>query len=298
MLCMRTSLLLFLTIISVTLLNFRTASVPDFESGIIYSRSYFPDHPINTILKRMDFKSNNINGQYQHLRDSLKMNFRSEGDPMYTAAIFLMPVYTELHHTKSFSQVRQQTLGYYLEANLDRQSMEGNLYLAPQATNIEENIFVDFGLDNLHKLWEKPEIDEEEYTIRKEPGTARISGFNCSKMIYDFTGTSRKPVLHTKLISTIPWKITIWHTTELPSAVNVQLPYRFKVDGAVMKMEVAFEKKGSKKMVWEVTSVQPKEINIPELRVERNVLRSKFESDPQKPMNDLILFMGKTLESM
>src|SRR5687768_7797886 len=257
---MRSFLLLLVSILSITLLHFRTPSlIPDLESGIIYSRSYFPDHPINTILKRMDFKSRDINVQYQHLRDSLRMNFRSEGDPMYTAAIFLMPVYTELHYTKSFSKVRQQTLGYYLEANLNRQLNAGNLYLAPQASNIDDSIVVDFGLDNLNKLWEKQEIDEEEYTIRKERGTERIAGFNCSKMSYHFTGTSRKPVLHTKLISPTPWKITIWYTGELPSDVNVQLPYRFNVDSAVMKMEVAFEKSGSKKMIWEVTHVQPKE---------------------------------------
>ena len=292
------SYLIFLLIILITFLQFRKPFIQDLDSGIIYSRTYFPDHPINSILKRMDFKTKNINLQYQHLRDSLRMNFRSEGDPMYTAALFLMPVYTELHYTKNISQVKQQSLGYYLEANLDRRLNTGNLYMSPQSSDIDDSIVVDFGLDNLNTLWEKQEIDEEEYTIRKERGTERIAGYNCSKMSYHFTGTSRKPVLHTKLISTTPWKITVWYTRDLLPDVNVQLPYRFKLDSAILKMDVAFDQKGSKKMIWEVTRVQPKKLMTRELKAERNLLHRKYDSDLQKPKSDMILFMGKTLESM
>jgi hypothetical protein len=269
---------------------------PEFTEGVVYARTLFPDHPVNNVLKRMDFSSDDVYAQYRHLRDSLSLQPNNLPDPMYMSAIFLMPVYSKTAFGDGKLLSRQYALGYHMEALVDSKADSGKLYIDCQSGC--EKVNVDFGLAHLNEVWEKHEIDEAEYAVARDKQTNMITGYPCTKVTYSFSGTTHKPALHTRLISKIPWKVTVWQTKSLSSSLNVQLPYRIKTDAAILKMEVEFEKDHTKKMIWEVTRIQPRQLTPEDFNENDNISYDHFENDKLKVQSQLIMLMGQSLQNM
>jgi hypothetical protein len=275
--------------------NYRNAP-PEFTEGVVYARTLFPDHPVNDILKRINFSSDDAYAQYRHLRDSLALDPANLADPMYMAAIFLSPVYSKTTFGDGKLLTRQYALGYRLEALLNTKTDTGRIYLDCQCH--DQKINIDFGMAHLNNVWEKHEIDETEYAVVRDKQTTMIAGYPCSKITYTFSGTTHKPALSTRLVSKIPWKAIVWQTNGLRPSLNIQLPYRIATAGAVLKMEVEFDKDHTKKMVWEVTDIRSRKVTPEDLNENDNITYDHYENDKQKVLSDIIMMMGKSLQKM
>jgi hypothetical protein len=269
---------------------------PPFTDGVIYSRTLFPDHPINKVLQRMDFTAGQTDNQFRSLCDSLGIVPRNLDDPMYMGFIFLLPVYSETYFEKEQAYSRQFSLGYLMEATLKKSVDSGTLYIGRHAG--PENIKLDFKLPSMDKVWEKYQIDSDEYAVAGSKETKKIAGYTCTKTTYSFNGTSRQPPMYTKLVAKIPWSITTWSTNDLDPEVNVQLPFKIKNSKAILRMDVEFEKDHSKKMIWEVTRIQPKQLKPEDLNQNDNSTYIHYEDDPQKAVMDIMTVIGATLGGM
>jgi len=262
--------------------------------GIIYSKTSFPVHPIQPLLKRIDFDSGNIPAQYSRLKDSFNLDPAGLEDPMFMSAIFLSPVEGKLTFDKDRILIETQALSYRL-VNLVANDT-GKFMLRPFNTN-SENIEVVYDAPSIKKIWEKYEIDETEFTIQKTSQTDIIATYPCKKMIFNFKGTSRQ-TLPTRLIGNIPWKVTVWYNEAFPPSINTQLPFYFNFTHGILKTQVEFDKAGRNKMIFEVTEVVPKDVNDDDFKITPFVLPLKYPAQAEKITNDLMSIMANSLQDM
>ena len=134
---------------------------------------------------------------------------------------------------------------------------------------MKERGTINFPLSELRKVWEKDDVGEYEgeYAVKNFTETTVIAGYPCKKVTYLFSGTSQGPVAHSKIITTIPWKVTVWYSDELNPVINVQHPLFIKLNKAILKTEVDFDKEGKKRMVYEITKIEPRKIEEDELKL-------------------------------
>lgn len=235
--------------------------------GIVYSQTSFPGHPINSLLKQIDFNKGEIDRQYKSLRQRISDDPAVVNDPMYLMALVLMPVSakTIFSPQKTFTQI--QALGYEWQTIIDDKEGKARLFL--QSHNMNERGTINFNPSELGKIWEKEEIGEYEgeYNEKTSAETAIIAGYPTKKITYVFSGTSQGPAASSKMVSTIPWKITLWYSDVLDPRINIQNPFYYKLNKAVLKTEVEFDKEGKKKMLYEVIKIEPKKVKEEEFRI-------------------------------
>lgn len=224
--------------------------------GIVYSRTSFPGHPFDRLLKQIDFNKGSIDEQYKAIRDSIKNEEQVVSDPMYMLALALSPVVAKTYYAPQRSLSYVFAVGYELATLLDHSQGNGKMLL--QTHDLQHRGTINFNKADLPKLWEKEEVDkyEGEYAVQKSAETSVIAGYRCNKMTYVFSGTSQGPVAHSKVVTTIPWKIVIWYTDDLDAGINIQNPFYFNLNKAILKVETDFDKAGKKKMVYEVTRIE------------------------------------------
>lgn len=273
---------------------FKSDGPVPFTEGIIYSKASFPEHPIQPVLKRIDFNSDNIPVQYSRLKDSINLDPAGLEDPMFMSAIFLSPVYGKLSFDKDRFLIETQSLSYRL-VNLVANDT-GRLMIRP-FNSTSENIEVVYDAASMNKVWEKYEIDETEFTIQKTAETDIIATYPCKKMIFNFKGTSRQ-VLPTRLIGNIPWKVTVWYNEAFPPSINTQLPFYFNLTHGILKTQVEFDKAGKNKMIFEVTKVIPKDINDDDFKIAPFVLPLIYPAQAEKITTGLMSIMVNALQGM
>jgi hypothetical protein len=78
----------------------------------------------------------------------------------------------------------------------------------------------------------------------------------------------------------------------------VHLPYSVKSDKAILKMEVYLDKEQKNKMMWEVVSIQPKQLTEEDFNVTFPGSLMHYPADEQKAISEIMGIMGKTLQSM
>lgn len=255
-----------------------TNNQPAAFEGIVYSKTSFPGHPYDALLKQIDFTKGSVGEQFDALKHPLndEMAKAAADDPqagveqMYRMALVLMPVRTTTMLTAQKSLTQMTALGYEWQVLIDEKENSGRMLL--QSHNGKEKGTINFPVSEINKLLEKEEVGEYEgeYIAKNSPETIKIAGYPTKKITYVFSGTSQGPVAHSKIVTTIPWKITIWYSDVLDPRISVQNPFYFKLKKAVLKTEVEFDKEGKKKMLYEVTGIESrkvdeKEFNVPEL---------------------------------
>lgn len=264
-------------------------------NGVVYAKTSFPGHPIDPILKRIDFESGGINSQYSRIRDSIGLNSQTVEDPMYMAGIFLMPAYSVLTVSDNEMISTQYSSGYVMEARLNKQS--DTAWVLLQAHDAGSPVFADMKVGDVDKVWERFEVDPEEYSVKTLPGTVMIAGYKCDKTVYVFKGTTRKPALSTRVISRIPWKLTLY-SAPLDPSLNLQAPYRIHSSKAFLRMDVELDQAGKNKMIWEVTRIEkqiPESIRFYTIDGSPNM---HYPQDQQEIGSGIILHMGTALQTM
>lgn len=264
---MRALVAILLSTIALCVNGQGNTSSPKFTEGIIYSKASFPGHPVEEILKRIDFNKGGIDNQYKALRETIANAPEVKDDQMYLMALALMPVFSKTFVTPETSLTQLLALGYEWHALFNHREGKGRIFL--QTHDLTERGTINFPLPELRKIWEKDDVGEYEgeYSVKNSTETVMVAGFSCKKMTYIFSGTSRGPVVHSKIISTIPWKVTVWYSDELNPVINVQHPLYIKLNKAILKTEVEFDIEGKKKMVYEVTKIEPRKIEEEELKL-------------------------------
>lgn len=102
----------------------KTAS-KTFTEGVIYSRTSFPGHPVEGIIKQIDFNKGDIGDQYKSLRGTIADAPEVKNDQMYMMALALMPVFSKTFITPQKSLTQMVALGYEWQALLDYQEGKG-----------------------------------------------------------------------------------------------------------------------------------------------------------------------------
>ena len=230
--------------------------------------------------------------QYRSIRDSLRLREALKSDEMYLMAIALMPVNSTTYISPKKTLTHIKSLGYEWQALLDRESGNGRIFV--QSHDLTEVSTINFRLPEVRNVWEKEDIGEYEgeYRIKKSDETARIAGVPCKKITYLFSGTSQGPVHHSKVVTTIPWKVVVWYSDVVDSIINVQHPFYIKLDKAILKTEVEFDKEGKKKMVYEVTKLVRKKISDEEMKIGQGGVVINHEPGRPEAIAQLIMVMG------
>ena len=265
-----------------------------FTGGIIYSKVSFPAHPIQPVLKSIDFNSDNIPVQYSRLKDSVNLDPVGLEDPMFMSAIFLSPVSGKSTFDKDRFLIETQSLSYRLVNLVENDT--GKFMISPFNGN-SENIEVVYDATSIKKIWEKYEINETEFTIQKTGETDVVADYPCKKMIFNFNGTSRQ-TLPTRLIGNIPWKVTVWYSEAFPPSINTQLPFYFNLPHGILKTQVEFDKAGKNKMVFEVTKVVPKDVNDDDFKITPFILPLNYPAQATKITTGLMSIMANALQDM
>jgi hypothetical protein len=265
-----------------------------FTEGIIYSKATFPLHPIQPVLRRIDFNGDNISSQYIRLKDSLKLDPAGFEDPMFMSVIFLSPVSMKSTFEKNNSLIESQSLSYQL---VNRIVSDSGQFMIRPFNNNSEKIEVVYQPASIKKIWEKYEINESEFTIQDIPGTDVIAGYVCKKMSFNFNGTSSQ-VLPSRLIGNIPWKVTVWYSELFPPSINVQQPFYFNLPHGVLKTQAEFDKAGKNKIIYEVTRVVPKDVSNDYFKITPFVLPLKYPAQTEKITTGLMSIMANALQDM
>jgi len=236
------------------------AEKPVFREGIVHARTSFPDHPIERLLSQINFNEGNIDKQYKQIRDSIRDEEQVASDPMYMIALVLAPVFSKTYYSSERSLTYAFAVGYEMATLVDNKQGNGKMLL--QTHDLQHRATINFNKNDLPKLWEKEEVGkyEGEYSVQKSSETKVIAGYHCKKMTYVFSGTSQGPVAHSKVVTTIPWKIVIWYTDDLDAGINIQNPFYFNLNKAILIVEAEFDKEGRKKMIYEVTRLEPSKL--------------------------------------
>jgi hypothetical protein len=249
---------------------------PKVTEGIVYSRTSFPDHPLNDSLRKLDFESGDFLKQHNVIQDLKKhqQSYKSQNeqeikDAFFVSGIIVTPAYSKMYFTPSKTLVKTDALGYHQQLLVDTKEQTGRLIIADNGKDNEGTI--NFNMSDLLEVWQKYQINAEQYTIQKSTETAVVAGYTCKKVTYTFSGTSRGLPVSNYIINLQPEKVTAWVTDDLPASLNIMHPHYFELSQAVLKYEVELDRNKKNKMLIEVTRLEPRKIDDDELEVKKTV---------------------------
>lgn len=236
-----------------------------FTEGIVYSKASFPGHPVNEAFKKVDFESgdftdlNNVIEELKKYQKSIQgMQEQDIKDTYFASAITFLPVYSKMYFTPSKALIESYALGFRQQTLISNTEHSGKMVLNDREK--ENSVTITFKTDDLKEVWQKYQVNAEQYSIQKTNETTMIAGYPCKKMIYTFGGTSRGLPVTNYVINTEPKKVTIWYSDDLPPAINSMHNLYFELDKAVLKYEVEFDKNQKNKMLVEVTGLTPQKL--------------------------------------
>jgi GLPGLI family protein len=249
---------------------------PAFNEGVIHSKTSFPGHTSDEAYKKVDFESGDFNDQHNIIKDlkkhqqSLKQTNEQEiKDAFFASAITLLPAYSKMHFTPNNIKVETYALGYRQQTLFNKTEKVGKMVLQDKERN--NPVTINFNIEDLLEVWQKYQVNAEQYNIQKTTETIVIAGYTCKKIVYTFNGTSRGMPVTNYIINLQPVKVTVWYTDELPASINIMHPHFFEIDKAVLKYEVEYDNNKKNKMLVEVTSLQSQKIEEENLEL-KNVI--------------------------
>lgn len=237
-----------------------------FKEGILYSKTSFPNHPLNDTIKTLQFESSDFVEQY-HVIQALKhhqqgiaaRNNQEVKDVFFVSGMMVLPIYTKTYISPKKALVHIDAFGYHQKVLID--NSEGTAKMVIHDRKKDNSGTIWFQTQDLLYVWQKYQVNAEQYTIQNTTETSVVAGYRCKKIVYTFQGTSRGIPVTSYVINLQPEKVTAWVTDELPSSINVQHPLFFESNKAVLKFEVEYDKKGKNKMLVETTKIESTKID-------------------------------------
>jgi GLPGLI family protein len=236
-----------------------------FSEGVISCKTSFPGHALNDTLNQLDLESGNAREQYKaigilkrHQKSIAGENEQEIKDAFFVSGMMLMPLYSKMYFTVSKLLIETNALGYHQEALMNSDDNSAKIVIADRENTNQGTI--KFSKQDLKEVWQKYQINGEQYSIKNTTETAVIAGYRCKKIIYTFNGTSRGPGVSNYIINLQPEKVTIWYTDDLPASINLMHTLDFELQKAVLKYEVEYDKNRKNKMLCEVTKVDTQKI--------------------------------------
>ena len=236
-----------------------------FSEGIIYSKTTFPGHALNETFKKLDLENPEFLDQ-SNLIDALKkyqqsingMQEQDIKDGFFISGMMLLPVYSKMYYTSAKSVIETYALGYRQQTLIDNTGKTGKLVLLARDKSNQGTIA--FKTNEIKEVWQKYQVNAEQYSIQKTAETAVIAGYPCKKIVYTFGGTTRGLPVSNYVINMEPHKVTVWYSDDLPATINLIHPHYFDLDKAVLKYEVEFDKNHKNKMLVEITKLEQQKI--------------------------------------
>lgn len=247
-----------------------------FTEGVIYSKATFPGHALNDTFKKLDLEnpefldqSNLIDALKKHQQSIQGMQEQQIKDAFFISGMMLLPVYSKMYYTPDKSVIETYALGYRQQTLVDNTEKTGKLVLLARDKNNQGTI--GFKTREIKEVWQKYQVNAEQYSIQKTSETTVIAGYPCKKIVYTFGGTSRGLPVTNYVINMEPHKVTVWYSDDLPAAINLMHPHYFELDKAVLKYEVEFDKNHKNKMLVEITKLEPQKIETEKFEVKELV---------------------------
>lgn len=232
-----------------------------FMEGTVYTKTTFPNHPLNEAIKDLQFETGDYTEQHGVIQ-ALKKHQQSIGskneqeikDAFFVSGMMVLPAYTKTYFTTEKTLVHTEALGYNLRVLINNNEERAKMVIHDRDKN---NIgTIHFQLQDMAYAWQKYQVNAEQYVVQHTSETAVIAGYRCEKVVYTFKGTTRGIPVTNYVINLQPEKVTLWVTDQLPPSFNVQHPLSFELDKAVLKLEVAYDKKGGNLMLVETTKIE------------------------------------------
>jgi GLPGLI family protein len=236
-----------------------------FSEGIISCKTSFPGHPLNDTLNQLDLESGDAGEYYKaisvlkkHQKSIAGVNEQEIKDAFFVSGMMLMPVNSKMYFTASKLLIQTNALGYHQDALMSSDDNSAKIVIADRDNTNQGTI--KFSKQDLKEVWQKYQINAEQYNIKNSTETAVIAGYRCKKIIYTFGGTSRGQGVSNYIINLQPEKVTIWYTDDLPASINLMHTLDFELQKAVLKYEVEYDKNKKNKMLCEITKLETQKI--------------------------------------